>query len=200
MLAAFASQQNEHSPEPDLAALVRRVAAGDEDAFAQVYDRTCTLVHSVARRILSENAAAEEVTADVFTQVWKQAANYQESKGAVLAWLTNIVRSRAIDRLRSVSAMRQRFEPIDDAEQHQDPKATPEEHSSLAERRRIVQEAMRALPREQREAIEVAFFQGMTHTEVAQQLGQPLGTVKTRIRAGMMKLRELLAPLEEVTR
>lgn len=198
-MAASLSTKDSLAHEPDLAALIRRVAAGEETALAELYDRTSSLVHAVARRVLMDQSAAEEITIDVYTQVWRQAANYDESRGSVVSWLSTLARSRAIDRLRSTATHRQRSEALNEVIELVDPNHSPEELSSLSERRRIVQRAMSEITEEQREAIEVAFFQGLTHSEVANKLGQPLGTIKTRIRTGMLRLRELLAPLEEGT-
>lgn len=198
-MAASLSTKDSLAHEPDLAALIRRVAAGEETALAELYDRTSSLVHAVARRVLMDQSAAEEITIDVYTQVWRQVANYDESRGSVVSWLSTLARSRAIDRLRSTATHRQRSEALDEVIELVDPNHSPEELSSLSERRRIVQRAMSEITEEQREAIEVAFFQGLTHSEVANKLGQPLGTIKTRIRTGMLRLRELLAPLEEGT-
>jgi RNA polymerase sigma-70 factor (ECF subfamily) len=134
----------------------------------------------------------------VYLQVWKKGETYSGTKGSPLAWLVTIARSRAIDALRS-RAVRE-FEqqvPLETAGGVADAAPDPEEHSSLAQRGLLVQRALAALPKDQREAIELAFFRGLSHVEVAEALGQPLGTIKTRVRLGMTRLRESLLCYEE---
>jgi RNA polymerase sigma-70 factor (ECF subfamily) len=157
-----------------------------------LYDGTHPLVYGLALRILGDVADAEEVALDVYTQVWRTAGNFDPRRGSVSAWLVTLARSRAIDRLRSAAARRQREESRPELPEAPAAARSPEEASLLGQRRVRVRAALARLLPEQREAIELAFFSGLTHSELAARLGQPLGTVKTRIRLGMMKLRELL--------
>jgi RNA polymerase sigma-70 factor, ECF subfamily len=135
------------------------------------------------------------VLLDVYTQVWRQASLYDRRRGSALAWLIMIARTRAIDRLRSGRQAQQRREPLEKAVDERSAEADPEEAAVTAERERMVRSALESLSAEQREVIELAYYKGLSHSEIALQLGQPLGTVKTRTRLGMIKLSELLGPL-----
>lgn len=176
---------------------IRQIAAGDQMALGQLYDGTSRFVYGLALRILGDPGEAEEVTLDVYEQVWRQAGDYSLRRGTPLVWLTMLTRSRAIDRLRVAKRQRHREESLDEAHHFASTLASPEEDALTVERRQLVQEALRNLNPDQRQAVELAYFHGMSHTEIAQYLGEPLGTVKTRIRSGMMKLREWLLPLQE---
>jgi 1-acyl-sn-glycerol-3-phosphate acyltransferase len=171
---------------------MERIAQGDGEALGRLYDGTHSLVYGLALRILGDTADAEEVTLDVYSQVWKTAGNFDLYRGTVSAWLVMLARSRAIDRLRAGAARRQREETRGELPDAPASTVSPEEVSLLSQQRRLVRAALDTLAPEQREAIELAFFSGLSHSELASRLGQPLGTVKTRIRLGMMKLRELL--------
>lgn len=177
------------------AELVGRVAAGDEQALAALYDETSRLVYGLLLRVLNDAGAAEEVLLDVYTQAWRQAASYSAVRGAPMAWLTTIARSRAIDRLRSGRAERERTEPLDPSLYRRAGAEDAEDEWSARESQRAVGAALEGLAPEQRELIELAYFRGMSHSEIAAARGLPLGTVKTRIRLGMAKLREALRPL-----
>ena len=184
--------------EGELAALIARIAEGDQTALAALYDATSPLVHSLALRILRDPGAAEDVTMDVYMQAYRYAASYDAGRGTPSAWLLTFARSRAIDRLRAEAQRQKREESLESAgpiAAVADEHADPEESSSVAERGRLARSALAALTPEQRQAIEVAYFSGLSHREIAAKLGQPLGTVKTRIRTGMMRLRDLLGPL-----
>jgi RNA polymerase sigma-70 factor (ECF subfamily) len=176
--------------------LIRRAATGDQEALGDLYDSTSRWVYGVALRILGDQMMAEEVTIDVYEQVWRQAASYDLDRGKPLAWLLMLARSRAIDRLRASNQQRQREEPLDSDFSSSASIIDPEEDMLVAERRRFVQTAMAGLRPEQREVIELAYFLGLTQSEIADRLQLPLGTVKTRVRLGMIKLRELLLPLQ----
>jgi RNA polymerase sigma-70 factor, ECF subfamily len=141
---------------------------------------------------LGSVAEAEEVTLEVYMQVWRSAARFDERKGTVFTWLVMLGRSRAIDRLRSLGRQRRSEEPLDGNLSVRADGDSPERASWLNQRRDKVRKAMAELSPEQREAIELAFFQGLSHGELAETLAQPLGTIKTRIRLGMIKLRQLL--------
>ncbi len=177
--------------------LIRRTAAGDQSALAGLYDETGRLVHGLALGILKDPGAAEEVTLDVYLQVWRKAPSYEAGRGKPSSWLFTLARSRAIDRLRASARFKGKEDPLDAALQLAAEGPNPQEERSLAERRKKVKDAMARLSPEQREAIGTAYFAGLSHSEIAEKLGTPLGTVKTRIRLGMMRLRELLEPLNE---
>lgn len=176
----------------ELAALIRSLAGGDQSAMTTLYDSTSRLIYGLVLRILNEASTAEEVLLDVYTQVWRQASHYDATRGAPLAWLTTIARSRAIDRLRSGSHERQFKQPLETAEMSTATGASAEDFTVASEMQKLVREALDTLPPEQREVIELAYYGGLSHSEIAVKLGQPLGTIKTRTRLGMMKLREAL--------
>jgi RNA polymerase sigma-70 factor (ECF subfamily) len=181
--------------DQDWVVLIRRIAVGDQAAMAALYDATSRLVYSLILRILGDPSTAEEVLLDAYTQVWRQAANYDCDRGTPLAWLMTIGRSRALDRLRAGWQEHQRREPLDAVNNAASQTANPEEATATDERRRLVGAALTSLAPEQREVIELAYYSGLSHSEIALQIGLPLGTVKTRIRLGMNKLREQLRPI-----
>jgi RNA polymerase sigma-70 factor (ECF subfamily) len=194
-------KKSPHSPAAhfdlaeDAAVLVQRVAGGDAHALTALYDGTSRLVFGLVMRVLGDRSAAEEVLLDVYTQVWRQAVSYDRERGSPLAWLMMIARTRAIDRLRSGRQAQQRSEPLEKALDERSVEADPEEAAVTSERETMVRSALESLSTEQREVIELAYYKGLSHSEIATQLGQPLGTVKTRTRLGMIKLLELLGPL-----
>lgn len=177
-----------------LASLMARIAEGDVDALATLYDETAPQVYGLARRILDDPAGAEEVTADVFVQVWQKAPRYDPARGPALPWLLLLARSRALDRRRSGVAARVLTEPVDAAMSLPSPEPDPLVNVEMAERRRLVLRAMATLPAEQRRVLELAYYKGMSHAEIAATTCEPLGTVKTRIRAAMIRLRAALEP------
>lgn len=183
--------------DQDWAALIRRVADGDQSALTTLYDATSRFVFGLILRVVGDRATAEEVLLDVYTQAWRQAASYDQQRGAPLAWLMTIARTRGIDRLRSGRHERHNKEPLESMGDVTATTPSPEEDSVIAERRRLVLSALDVLSTEQREVIELAYYSGLSHSEIALRLGQPLGTVKTRTRLGMMKLREMLRPVLE---
>jgi RNA polymerase sigma-70 factor (ECF subfamily) len=179
--------------EREAETLLVRLASGDEQALSDLYDGTNRIVYGLALRILGEPSAAEDVTMDVYMQVWRTAGSYEPERGTVLTWLATLVRSRAIDSLRRRKARRAELEDnVDEVVNLSDSRFCPELASLEVGRSRIVREAIDQLSPDQREAIELAYFSGLTHTEAAVQLGLPLGTVKTRIRSGMLQLRKIL--------
>ena len=180
--------------DQQLMTLIQRAMTGDQSAFATLYETTSKVVFGLVLRIVPERATAEEVLLDVYTQAWRQAGNYDSSRGSPLAWLMTIARSRAIDRLRS-NRQDKHNEAIDDANGLVASSISPEEASVMSERQRLVRTALDALVPEQREVLELAYYGGLSHTEIAEKTGHPLGTVKTRTRLGMMKLREMLSPI-----
>ena len=184
-------------------ALLDRMRGGDEDALAMLYDRWSDRVHSLALHLLRDARDAEDIVEETFWQAWRQAGRYDMTRGAVSTWLTTIARSRALDRLR---ASRRRQEEamselsdmkraaVDATARRED---DPSRGAEIAERRGLVRQALLALPAEQREVLELAYFRGLSQTEIAERTGQPLGTIKTRVRLAMEKLRGRLGILRE---
>jgi RNA polymerase sigma-70 factor (ECF subfamily) len=170
------------------------MARGDSDGLADLYDLFAARVYSLALRILRDAHDAEEVVQDVFAQAWRSAAGYDASRATVGGWLLMMTRSRALDRLRATRA-HGRALPSAEADPDELPAAFPGADlvAISDEQAKQVRRALDELPAEQRRALELAYFEGLTHTEVAERLSQPLGTVKTRIRLGLMKLREVFA-------
>ena len=174
----------------DQAALVR-LARGDQSALAELYDRHARPIYSLALRILREQADAEDIVQEVFAQAWNQAARFNSSRGAVAAWLLMMARSRAIDRLRfdqrkkRVNTYPHSLGPTTDI-------VDPQQACLFEEQSRLLRNALEVLTPEERKAIENAFFSELTYEQTARKLNQPLGTVKTRIRSGLGKLREAM--------
>jgi RNA polymerase sigma-70 factor (ECF subfamily) len=183
--------------EQDWTAIIKRVAEGDQSALTLFYDSTNKLVFGLVLRVLNDRGMAEEVLLDVYMQVWRQAARYDNKRGTPLSWLMTIARSRAIDRLRSGRQERQRNESIETTDRLLALSPSPQDTTVASERQEMVCAALDSLSSEQREVIELAYYLGMSHSEIAAKLGQPLGTVKTRTRLGMMKLREKLKTVYE---
>ncbi|MBV8494847.1 MAG: sigma-70 family RNA polymerase sigma factor [Alphaproteobacteria bacterium] len=177
--------------EQDWAALVQSIAAGDQLALHALYERAHRIVFTLMMRITANREIAEELTVDVFHDIWRRAARYEPENGTVLAWIMNQARSRAIDRLRFEG--RQKRNHCDVAEPLAEAAADPHNVLELREQGDALRAALTALTPDERQAIEMTFFAGLTHTEAAARLGQPLGTVKTRIRSGLHKLRDALA-------
>ena len=177
-------------PETEWVELMRAVAAGDQQALHALYERTHRIVFTLIMRISNNRETAEELTLDVFHDVWRRAPSYDPDGGSVVGWIMNQARSRAIDRLR-FERRKKRVDPGVPA-----PQATqraPDEALDIGERARVVREAMTVLTPAEREAIEVAYFWELSYSEVAAVLNQPVGTIKTRIRSGLAKLRKALA-------
>jgi RNA polymerase sigma-70 factor (ECF subfamily) len=188
----YADKSRTPASEEDWARLVQSIAAGDQLALHALYDRAHRIVFTLIVRITSNRETAEELTLDVFYDVWRRASRYDARNGTVLGWIMNQARSRAIDRLR-FEQRKKRVGP--DAS---DPAVTIETSDShdaieLKERSRALQNALTLLTLSERQVIEAAFFSELTHAEAAERLKQPLGTVKTRIRSGLHKLRQALA-------
>jgi RNA polymerase sigma-70 factor (ECF subfamily) len=181
--------------ERQLAHLLACIAQGDQQALATLYDATSAFVYGLAVRIVHDSAAAEDVTMEVYTQIYQQASHYEPGRGTPSAWIVTLTRSRALDAWRRESIRQHREEPLEKAAATPSTAPTPEEWSTERDRQRAVQHALALLCPEQRQAIEIAYYEGLSHSEIATRLGQPLGTVKTRIRTGMMALRDLLYPL-----
>jgi RNA polymerase sigma-70 factor, ECF subfamily len=177
------------------AALLVQVAEGSEPALTKVYDSTSRMVYGLALRITGDPSAAEDIALDVFLHVWRKAHTYDSRRGTVSSWLITLTRSRAIDwhrsRRRSVSGTECSSESVSDL---QDSGPSPEHARLQGERASLIHAALQKLAPERREAVELAYFSGLSHSEIATRTSLPLGTVKTRIRLGMMHLRELLSP------
>lgn len=182
--------QSAGAPTPDAAAgLLARIAEGDRDAFGRFYDAFAGLALGLIRRILRDPAAAEEVLQEVFWQIWKEAARYDPHRGSPEAWLVMRAKTRAIDRLRAMRRREKTFvAPVDEAVART-PEQPAENPGVVAERRGLVRSALDGLPEPQRRVVELAFFEGLTQSEIASRLGEPLGTVKTRARLALERLR-----------
>jgi RNA polymerase sigma-70 factor (ECF subfamily) len=181
--------------------LVARLAAGDERALAELYDRYGAMAYSLACSILHDPSEAEEAASDAFVQVWSTAASFDPGRASVGAWISMITRTRSLDRLR---ARKRRAVTVEkaaglDQEGMALPIArfepAPDRHAEQSETRQRVNERLETLPEAQRRAIELAYFGGLSHSEIAEELNEPLGTVKTRIRSGMDKLRVAFAAI-----
>jgi len=168
--------------------LASRVRAGDQNAMGALYDRYSALVYAVGLRVLADSAAAEDVLQEVFMQLWHNPARFDASRGSLGAWLAVIARNRAIDALR-----KRRYESdIEDIVVSVEPDLASEADRSRAAKN--VRGVLNGMHPAQRQALEMAFFEGLTHTEIAAKIGEPLGTIKTRIRAGLAALRKALKP------
>ena len=183
-------------PESTEAELLARVARGDIDAFGALYDLHAGVLFSLALRILRNRATAEEVLQDVFCQIWEKGSAYDPKLGKPLAWAITLTRNKAVDRLRSANRQAQLFDVGTQAEDATE-NFLPEARNSVLSREAAgrARAALARLPQDQRQAIEMAFFGGLTPTEMAAALNQPLATVKARIRRGMLQLRESLEVL-----
>lgn len=184
------ADQNTHTDE----ALVGRMAAGDQDALAALYDRHRSVIFSLILRILRDRAEAEEVLTDVFFQAWRGAAGFDALRGTVIAWLVMLARSRALDRVRSKGRREAGIAAV--AEEQARAVPNPSGGSAAAAeqelRRSRIEAALGSLSPQQRGALELAYYGGLSHSEIAGRLGEPLGTIKTRIRQGLLTLRERL--------
>ena len=194
MIQSEAMAQAPSMHEQEWAALLARIAVGDQSALAELYDASSAKVFGLAMKILGDHAAAEETTLDVYTQVWRRASSYDAERGTPGSWLMTLAKHRAIDRFRSSYLERGRQVPLEHTAELPGHEETPEQYSAGLERQRLVQQALASLSVEQRQAIGLAYYWGMSQSEIAEQLKLPLGTVKTRMRLGMIKLREVLAP------
>ena len=174
--------------DAEAAALLQKIASGDRTALAVFYEKTARLLFGLVARILGGRASTEEVLLDVYTQVWKQSSSYDPNRHAPLAWLVTIARTRAIVRLRSGKHQIREWGF---------PSGNPEEMTVTPERQKLVRSAIESLAPEQRQVLDLAYYSGASCTEIATQLGQPLGAIKTRARFAMIKLSELFRPVLE---
>jgi RNA polymerase sigma-70 factor (ECF subfamily) len=191
---AYSTRPTIATPSDDLS-VVRRIAGGDESALAVLYDRWAQPVYSVVAHLLKDADGAEDVVEETFWQIWQRASSYDASRGTVRTWILTIARSRALDRLRS--RKRNREEIAADLTLLRDPAPDPSQYIENDERSHLVHAALRELPDEQRRALDLAYFRGLSQSEIAEFLGEPLGTIKTRMRLGMQKLRDKLIGLRE---
>lgn len=180
--------------------LVRAMAAGEPDAMGHLYDRWSSSIFGLALRITRERADAEEVVVDAFAQAWRDAKRFEPGRGSVGAWLATIARSRALDLVRATGRRNRLADTaaassVDASIAMGSPSPSPSAHVEDDERARKVRAALDQLPAPQRAALELAYFGGLSQSEIAERLSEPLGTVKTRVRLGLHKLREQLAAL-----
>ena len=171
--------------------LLGRVAQGDQQAFAELYDRTASRVFGLVKRLLRDHAQSEEVTQEIFLEIWQTATRYEPGKGGAMAWMLTMTHRRAVDRVRASQSSRDRDTRIGirDFAPEFDSVAENVEITIESER---VKEAMKRLTELQRQAVSLAYFGGYSHSEVSQMLKVPIGTVKTRLRDGMIRLRDEL--------
>ena len=182
-------------PETEWVAIVRAVAAGDQPALHALYERTHRVVYTLIMRITANRETAEEVTLDVFHDVWRRASGYDPRNGTVLGWIMNQARSRAIDRLR-FEQRKKRLDPCASGLSVAQQACEAHDVVALKQERGALAAALGVLTAHERAAIEAAFFGELTYAEVAARLNQPVGTIKTRIRSGLLKLRQAFAGRE----
>ncbi len=183
----------------DSARLIGQIARGDGDAFARFYDRHAALVFSFAARLVRARPEAEDLLQEVFLQVWRQADSYRGERGSPEAWLLTMTRSRGIDKLRSIRRRSEKMLAVDEVQEGLRDGIVPS-GGAQSEAKLAVSGALAELPDAQRRVLELAYFDGLTQTEIAARLGEPLGTVKTRIRAGLERLRGFLGTKAEMGR
>ncbi|HEV8723086.1 MAG TPA: sigma-70 family RNA polymerase sigma factor [Candidatus Binatia bacterium] len=171
--------------------LIRQTANQDREAFSQLYDRFSSLVYTLAMRMLRMSSDAEDLLQEVFVQVWHQANRYSEERGSPEAWIVNIARSRAIDKLRSIRRMERSFVLTDDPAKAES-SDNVESSAAESETKLTMNSALANLPEAQRKVLVLAYFDGLSQSEIADRLKEPLGTVKTRMRSGIQRLRDLL--------
>lgn len=175
---------------------ISQVAGGDESALGPFYDASNRLVFGLVFRVLGDAGAAEEVTLDVYLQVWRQANRFDPTRGRASTWLMVIARSRALDRLRVRPQERSQNESLEAVTETRSETPSPEEIAVVAQQKDQVLQTLNTLSEEHRQPIELAYFGGLSQSEIARKLNRPLGTIKTRIRHGMMELREKLRSRE----
>ncbi|WP_434686547.1 sigma-70 family RNA polymerase sigma factor [Pseudanabaena minima] len=176
----------------DEVALIHQIANGDQASLSLLYDRYSRVIYAIAYRILKSSEESEEIVLDVFTQVWKIAKNYNPQKARVDTWLFMLTRSRALDRLRNQARLDKVVNASEDALTMHWQTDSPENDAMIQERSIYIKSCLDNLPAEQRLALELAYFSGLSHSEIAAKTGISLGTVKTRIRLGLKKLREMI--------
>jgi RNA polymerase sigma-70 factor (ECF subfamily) len=180
--------------------LLTRIANGDQEAFEQLYTQSSSLLYTLVLRIVGKPADAADLLQEVYLEAWRKASNYDPARGAPLAWLVTLARSRAIDRVRALAARgKDKIEPLDEvpASDLVAQNADALDIRAAHERQALVQASLKSLPPVQQQVIALAFYEGLTHAEMSERLNVPLGTIKTRIRLAMEKLRDGLQPLWE---
>ena len=184
----------EQEPDRELEVkLIARIAKGDDAAFVELYNRFAGSLYAMAQRMLGDNKEAEDALQEGFTYIWRKAAAYDPTRSSPFSWAVMITRNKAIDRLRArerIEKLREKFTEESAHFSQQDPGSANE--PALRERATIVRAAVLQLPEEQREALELSFFGGLTHEKISERLGVPLGTIKARIRRGLLRLRNSL--------
>jgi RNA polymerase sigma-70 factor, ECF subfamily len=188
----YADQAKIRVSEEDWVRLVQSIAAGDQLALHALYERTHRIVFTLIMRMTSNRETAEELTLDVYHDIWRRASKYDAQGGSVVGWIMNQARSRAIDRVR-FEQRKKRVNPYADNPTPVTVSNDCYEMVDLRQKARVLRNALAALTPDERQAIETAFFSELTYAEVAARLNQPLGTVKTRIRSGLVKLRQAIA-------
>jgi RNA polymerase sigma-70 factor, ECF subfamily len=188
----YANKARAPVPESDWVELVQSIARGDQLALHALYTRTHRLVFTLTMRITSNRETSEEVTLDVFHDVWRRASKYDPAGGSVIGWIMNQARSRAIDRVR-FDGRKKRVDDQPDGPSAVPTSGGPQEAFDVREQGRLLRQALQVLTPQERQAIETAFFSDLTYAEAAARLNQPVGTVKTRIRSGLAALRQALA-------
>jgi len=190
----FGMTRPEQLPENEFEArLISRIADGDDSAFTALYERFSPSLYGMAFRMMNDAKEAEDVLQEGFTYIWRKAASYNSSRSSPFAWAVMIVRNKAIDRLR----VRRRLERLRDkvttvGSIYQEKDETSADEPTLRERGALVRSALQQIPQEQRQALELSFFSGLTHEQIAERLATPLGTIKARIRRGLLRLRDCL--------
>ena len=190
--------RNSTSIDADLLTLI---AKGDRRAFGQLYDRSSPVLFTLSLKMLGDREEAEDLLQEVYTEVWRKSVRYDDRRGTPMAWLITLTRSRGIDRIRARTSrghgMTESIEdtPIADTQGH-DP--TPFDQQADAEVRAFVRRALVELPAAQRQALELAYYHGLSHSEIAERLKEPVGTIKTRIKLGMSKLKTALQPCWDI--
>ncbi len=189
--------QSSSTVAPDL---VARVANGDQAAFEQLYEQSSSLLFTLVSRIVGNQGDAADLLQEVYLEVWHKASNYDRARGTPMAWLVTLARSRAIDRVRALGSRGKGMTASLDDTPASDLIASGTDALELRaanERQALIWKALNTLPPVQRQAIELAYYEGLTHVEISERLNVPLGTIKTRIRLAMEKLRDGLQPLWE---
>nr|WP_084108509.1 ECF RNA polymerase sigma factor SigK [Knoellia aerolata] len=176
---------------PDLVALLTRAARGDEAAFAELYDATASRLHGLVVRVVRDRAQSEEVTQDAYLDIWRHCTRYDPAKGSPLSWMMTIAHRKAVDRVRSAEASKAREVTYEATTVDREHDSTLEQVEVRLDQQRV-RRALASLTDTQRGAVELAYLGGHTHTEVAALLDIPLGTAKTRIRDGLIRLRDTL--------
>ena len=184
--------QTAGTPTDSPVALLARIAEGDREAFSRFYDAFASLALGLISRILRDPAASEEVLQEVFWQIWQEAARYDPRRGSPEAWVVMRSKTRAIDKLRAIRRREKTFVAPADEAMTRSNEAPGENPGVAAETRQIVRSALDGLPEAQRRVVELAFFEGLTQSEIASRLGEPLGTVKTRARMALERLKNLI--------